>query len=198
MANNQVLFISEIKVKKNSDILNNVESHYIANAIEKMQRAKILPVTGSQLYNRIADMIVNNTLGDAGNETYYNMVIDYIQPSLIEFVTAELVVSNTYKITTKGLLQFENENSTGVELKTIQYLLKRYEDMGEYWLVRLRNYCLEKSKNGGLPDYLAPNLNNYETIVPDKRKAFASGIYLKGYRYGDQKEYWRQQDNSPY
>jgi hypothetical protein len=199
---NQILFISESKVKSNSDIMDNVEPEYIANAILKMQRAKVLPVIGSDIYNKLCNLIELGTIGATGNEIYYNMVIDYIQSSVIEFVSAEVMLSNTYKITTKGVLQFENENSSTIDLKTLQYLVKRYEDQGEYWLTRLRDYCLEFSKLGQLPEYLNPTVNDDRTIEPDKRSPYRSTIYLKGYytpnsNY-DEREYWRRQDNAPY
>lgn len=192
---NQVLFISESKLKQNSDVLENVDALYIRNSILKIQRTKCLPILGSDLYNQISNMIVNNTISLPQNSVYKNMLDNELQQSVIYFATADILLSLSFKITTKGVLQFANENSTAAPLDTIKFLTQRYEDTGDYWLVRLRNYCEEFSKRNELPEYTNPNYNDDRTIGPDQRTPWYNQIYLKGYL--NSKDYWRRQDNLP-
>lgn len=193
---NQVLFISEAKVKQNSDVLENVEAAYVRNAILKVQRSKILGVIGSDLYDKISNLIINGTIGDSGNSVYKNLLDDYLQPAIIYYTTSELFVSVSYKLTTKGALQFNNENSTALDLDTIKFMVGRNEDMGEYWLVRTRNYCAQYSKLNELPEYTNPNYSDDRTIPPDQRTPWYNQVYLKGRPFSG-KEYWRYQDNLP-
>jgi hypothetical protein len=193
---NQVLFISEAKLKQNSDILENVDTMYLRNAILKVQRTKCLGVLGSDLYNKIENLIVNNTIGASGNSVYKNLLDVELQQSIIQFATAEVLLTVSYKITTKGALQFLNENSQPLDLNTIKYMVGRYEDTGEYWLVRMRDYCTQYSKLNQLPEYTNPNYNDDRTIGPDRRTPWSSSLYLKGYPYGS-KEFWRYNDNLP-
>ena len=193
---NQVLFISEAKLKQNSDILENVDTQYLRNAILKVQRTKCLGVLGSDLYDKIENLIINGTISDSANSVYKNLLDDELQQAVIAYATAEILLTVSYKITTKGALQFTNENSQPLDLDTIKYMVGRNEDMGEYWLVRMRDYCSQFSKLGELPEYTNPNYNDDRTIAPDKRTPWYSSVYLKGFPYGT-KEYWQYQDNLP-
>jgi len=192
---NQVLFISEAKLKQNADILENVDASYLRNAILKVQRTKCLGVLGSDLYNKIADLIVNNTINQSANSVYKNLLDNELQQSIIQFATADLFLNVSYKLTTKGALQFDNENSTALDLPTIKYMVGRYEDNGEYWLVRMRNYCTQFAKQGELPEYQNPDYSDDRTIAPDKRTPWYNSIYIKGTPFG--KDYWTYNDNLP-
>jgi len=194
---NQVLFISEAKLKENSNVLENVDTKFVRNAILKVQRTKCLPVIGSDLYDKIADLIVAGTINLAQNSVYKNLLDDELQQSVIAFTVAELYPTVSYKITTKGALQFNNENSTPLDLNTIKFMVQKYTDDGEYWLVRMRSYCTQFSKLGELPEYLNPDYNDDRTIGPDRRIPWYNKIYLKGRPYEGSPDYWRYQDNLP-
>jgi len=190
---NQVLFISEAKLKQNSDVLENVDAKYLRNAILKAQRIKCLPILGSDLFNKISDLIVSGDISDAQYVLYKNLLDNELQQSTISFSIAELLTSLSFKITTKGVLQFENENSQPADLSTIKYLIGRYEDEGEYWLNRMRDYLQQYQTQ--IPEFSNPNTADMRTIEPDVRKPWYNMIYMKGYPNGA--AYWNYMDNRP-
>jgi len=194
---NQVLFVSEAKLKENTDVLENVDTKFIRNAILRVQRTKCLGVIGSDLYDQIESLIINGTIGDAANSVYKNLLDNELQQATMAFATAELFTTVSYKLTTKGALQFANENSTALDLDQIKYMVGRYEDQGEYWLVRMRSYCTQFSKTGQLPEYLNPDYNDDRTIGPDRRIPWYNQIYLRGRPYQGSPGYWKYQDNLP-
>lgn len=194
---NQVLFVSEAKLKENTDVLENVDTKFIRNAILRVQRTKCLGVLGSDLFDKISNLIINGTIGDAGNSVYKNLLDDELQQAVMAFATAELFRTVSYKLTTKGALQFNNENSTALDLDTIKYMAGHFEDQGEYWLVRMRSYCTQFAKQGELPEYQNPDYNDDRTIGPDRRVPWYNKIYLKGLPYDGDAAYWRYQDNLP-
>jgi len=177
---NDVLFISEAKIKQNSDLIENVDAKFVRNAILKAQRINVLPVIGSDLYNKIEALIVSGDITDSSNEVYKTLLDGEIQQAIIPYAISYLVVSLSYKITQKGLQQSDNELSTPSDLNTIKYMAEKNTETGEYWLNRISSYCEQFEKD--LPEYANPNTADDRTIRPDSRNNFASNIYLRGYR----------------
>lgn len=188
MANNRVLWISPAKLKENSNILENVDDFYCRNAILKAIDIKITPILGNNLVDHINNLIVLGVLNSPANSVYKTLVDEYAQQAIIYAAIAELLPEVSYKITTKGLLQFDNENSTAASLNQINFMIQRYEDQSEYWLGRLRLYCMEKERLSELPQYTNPDLTNLLNIPPDRRQPWYASIYLSGMPYGYSKD----------
>lgn len=185
---NRVLWISPAKVKENSNVLENVDDFYLRNAILKAIDIKLTPILGNNLVNYVNDLIITNTLNDPANIVYKELVDDYSQQAIIYAAIAELLPEVSYKITTKGLLQFDNENSSAASLTQINFMIQRYEDQSEYWLGRTRLYCMEKERLSELPQYTNPDLTNLLNTPPDRRQPWYNSIYLQGMPFGYSKD----------
>jgi hypothetical protein len=185
---NRVLWISPQKLKENSNVLENVDDFYLRNAILKALDIKVTPVLGNNLVNYINELIISGDINDPSKLVYKVLVDDYAQNAIIYGAIAEALPEVSFKITTKGLLQFDNENSSALDLKNIQFMIQRYEDQSEYWLGRLRLYCFEKERLSELPQYTNPDLTNLLNIPPDRRQPWYSSIYLSGMPFGYSKD----------
>lgn len=190
---NQVLFISEAKLKENSNVLENVDAKYVRNAILKAQRMKCLPVLGSDLYNKISDLIISGDISLSANSVYKNLLDNELQQSTMYGAIADLMVDLSFKITTKGMIQFANENSEPLSLDQINFMVQRYENNCDYWLNRMSDY-LEQFRSQ-LPEYSNPNTADDRTIEPDLRKPWFNSIYFRG--YPNSAAYWNYMDNRP-
>ena len=113
---NRVLWISPQKLKENSNVLENVDDFYLRNAILKTLDIKITPVLGNNLVNYINDLIISGDINDPSKEVYKILVDEYAQQAIIFGAIAEVLPEVSFKVTTKGLLQFDNENSTAADL----------------------------------------------------------------------------------
>jgi len=188
----QTLFISEAKLKQNSNLLENIDAKYVRNAILKAQRIKVLPVMGSDLYDKISGLINTGEIGSTGgtagdNSVYKNLLDNELQQSVIPSAISYLLVSLSYKITQKGTQQSSDDLSTPVDLSTIQYLVGQYDNETEYWLQRMLGYLREFEND--IPEYSSPDRSDFRNIAPDKRNQWSSMIYLRGRKqnlyYGD-------------
>lgn len=175
---NIVLFISESNLVDRSDILTSTFSKPIANSIFQMQQAKILPVIGTDLYNKIQDLIVNGTISDPGNEHYLAILTQYIQPALVSFVTADLLPRINYKISSQGVITQTNETGAPVDLTTIQFLQERYSNEGQWFMTQLRNYMMEFMNE--IPELKSPTAGDFRTILPNYNVPWSQRIYLRG------------------
>jgi len=175
---NIVLFISESNLVDRSDILTSTWSKPIGNSIFQMQQAKVLPQIGTDLYNKIADLITAGTLTAPGNEHYYAIVTQYVQPALVSFVTADLLPRINYKISSQGVITQTNETGVAVDLSTLQFLQERYSNEGQWFMTQLRNYMMEFMNE--IPELKSPTAGDFRTILPDYNVPWSQRIYLKG------------------
>jgi hypothetical protein len=143
-----------------------------------MQQAKVLPQIGTDLYNKIADLITAGTLTAVGNEHYYAIVTQYVQPALVSFVTADLLPRINYKISSQGVITQTNETGVAVDLSTLQFLQERYSNEGQWFMTQLRNYMMEFMNE--IPELKSPTAGDFRTILPDYNVPWSQRIYLKG------------------
>jgi hypothetical protein len=175
---NIVLFISESNLVDRSDILQSTWSKPIGNSIFQMQQAKVLPQIGTDLYQKIEQLITAGTITNAGNEHYLAILTQYIQPALVSFVTADLLPRINYKISSQGVITQTNETGAPVDLTTIQFLQERYSNEGQWFMTQLRNYMMEFMNE--IPELKSPTAGDMRTILPDYKIPWSQRIYLKG------------------
>lgn len=187
---NIVLFISESNLVDRSDILTSTFSKPIANSIYQMQQAKILPQTGTDLYNKIANLITAGTISASGNEHYLAILTQFIQPALISYVTADVLPRVNYKISSQGVITQVNETGQTVDLQTMQFLQERYGNEGEWYMTQLVNYMMEYQND--IPELKSPTTGDMTTILPDYSVPWQQRIYLRGLRQN-----WDFYDNYP-
>lgn len=112
---------------------------HIANA----QILYIEPILGSDLYEKIIDLIRTNTIS---GETNYKYLLDnYIMPSLV-FHTAELFIPfNAFIIADGGTFQFQPSNANPNPQNEIDRLTNGYKIIGAKYDDKLVKYLCKNS-----------------------------------------------------
>ena len=157
------LFINSAIVKEQSPISGSVDNKLISPQIHMAQIKYILPVLGTDLYNKFSDDIKNNT-NITGN--YETLLEDYIIPSLIQFTIAELLPVMRLRFVNNAITVMNSEQSTGASYDDIKPIINKYLDMGEFYRQRLIDYLTDNSTL--FPEYssntgsdLNPTTENY-------------------------------------
>lgn len=160
------LFISEKTVKENSLISNNVDGKYIQNAIRTAQDISLQPIIGSKMFQKISRMISEDTLTDE----YRNLLVDYIQPILLNAVMSDLVLQLTYKFRNMGTVQTTDTNLMIPSLRDLQYIREDYTLKAQFYMGRLSDYLKENCQTFkdvypgcGCKDGLKAKRNAYKT-----------------------------------
>jgi hypothetical protein len=169
----RVFLISEQTVKKNSVINNNVDGLYLLPAIEYAQDAGLQPLLGSKLYNKLMDLVENSEITNPVNANYKLLLDEYIQPYLINKVTAEIQLPLAYKLRNQGVVQQTGENTYVPSLKDVQYVIQDYENKANFYGNRMS-------------DYLHANISKYPEYcsvdscadMPSNKNAYNTSIYL--------------------
>ena len=153
------LFINRTDLVKNSIIDGNVDTDKFIQFIKVAQQIDIQNLLGTDLYNKISEDIINDTL--AGD--YLDLVNDYVQPTLIWFAQTNYIPFAAYQIKNGGVFKHSSETAQNVDKNEVDYLVSKARDYANYYSTRLVEYlCFNNSL---FPEYSS---NTNEDISPDR------------------------------
>ena len=167
-----VLLISETKIKNFSDIDQNVTSAVLLPFISVVQQTKLEYIIGGKYYQQLLDGVINSNLST--NDT--NFLEYFAQPMLIWAAYAECLPSIFMRIKNNGIVTGA-ENT--VTIKEMQYMQTRADDRSQFFEQRMIEQIIWNSN-------LYPAVFNYSTqngMQPHLGKNYYSGVELSLGRY---------------
>ena len=167
-----VLLISETKIKNFSDIDQNVTSAVLLPFISVVQQTKLEYIIGGKYYQQLLDGVINSNLST--NDT--NFLEYFAQPLLIWAAYAECLPSIFMRIKNNGIVTGA-ENT--VTIKEMQYMQTRADDRSQFFEQRMIEQIIWNSN-------LYPAVFNYSTqngMQPHLGKNYYSGVELSLGRY---------------
>ena len=177
----RVLLISTATLKKHTPIQDNVDDSLLNPYIYKAQETHIQQILGTNLYDKVLNLVQTNTIGTASNVAYKTVLEDYIVPCLIEYSFYEVMPFISLKITNKSIVRGNAEYAAEGDLADLKYLRQSVRDLAEFYAQRLTNFLRQYSNN--YPEYFTNS--GLDKIVPNSTSYFA-GVYIKGSgRYSD-------------
>lgn len=167
----KVLLTNTYRLKKATPIQDNVDDSILAPYITKAQDTHIQQILGTDLYNKIMNDIVNNTI--SGN--YKILLDDYITPCLIEYAFYEVMPFIALKITNKTIGRGNADYLVEGDLADLKYLRNSVRDVAEFYGTRIIGYL--KQNSSFFPEYQTNS--GLDKIIPNSNVYF-SGVYLGG------------------
>lgn len=162
MAIQHTLFISTNRLKKDSSLGGSVDDDLLLPYILMSQDRYILPVLGTDLYNKLISDVNNDTL--TGN--YLTLLQTYIQPALVQFSYAVILPFLRLRMVNNAIVTMSSEQGGSVSHEDLKPLINSAMDMGEFYRERLIDYI--RNNTGLFPEYstntgadLNPTTQNY-------------------------------------
>ena len=161
--NPTVKFISNTYLKENTLIEMNVDDSKLTTLIIKCQRIYLQQVLGSSYYDHLSTAISGGTLTTIED----NLIRNYVQPMVAEYVVYEALPSLTFKATNKAVVKQNSDNSTPIDLDELKFFRASVRDMAEFMGERLnKELCNNISlypeyNNPTLPENLSRNSGTY-------------------------------------
>lgn len=169
------IFISESQIKNATVINENVDDKLITPIIKKVMELRILPFLGTALYNDLqAEIIADPDL--SGNADYKTLLVDYIQPCMIQYIVCDSTPELLFKYMNVGLSKKNTANTQAASYDEALKMIERYQADAEIFADRLVRYLIGKASIGMYPLYYATG-TDISYIYP-VRSAFTSPIYL--------------------
>jgi hypothetical protein len=163
-------------VKERMSLHDNVDDKLIYPEILAVQDMFILPLLGSNLFNKImADITAGTLTGD-----YKTLVDDYLVQCVCNYVMSELPEVLNYQFWNKGVSQKTVENSKEPSMSEMYSIVAKYKSRAEHYSKITRMYLLQNARSK-FPEYL--NFNAGVDIIFPDRTSYTCPIYL-----GDESE----------
>ena len=171
----KVKFVSVEFIKDNSTIEDNVDNKKLVPFIYKVQDLYLQQILGTTFYNHLKDAVVNSTL----TSDEENLLRDYIQPMIVEYVVYQSLPFLSNKITNKSISQENSEFSQPSGLDEIKFLRNSVRDMAEFYGKRLAKFLCDNS-------ILFPSYNNPDDNenLRKSSKSYFTGVYIPKSRIG--------------
>jgi hypothetical protein len=191
MAIQHTLFISATRLKKDTALGGSVDDNLIMPYILLAQDMNILPVLGTDLYEKLKSDVQGGSLTGA----YKTLVETYIQPALVQFAFSTLAPYLRLRFSNNSVVVMgATEQSSSATYDDIKPLMDTATDAAEFYRQRLIDYI--RNNQSSFPEFstnsgadLDPTTNNYfaginlDVNVPrsNRLKSFLQGADITIY-----------------
>ena len=168
-----VLFISEDKLKDSTAINLNVDVNLLLPYVRQAQKLYVETKLGTDLNNKLKDLIVAGTVGAVGNEAYKTLLDDYIGDMLPNWALYNCIPYLRFKVENGNIYSKTSETGTALTTEERQHLREEIRNTAEYYTERMIDYLC--NNNTLFPEYGTSSGSD----VDADRNAFYNGMNLE-------------------
>jgi hypothetical protein len=168
-----VLFISEDKLKDSTAINLNVDVNLLLPYVRQAQKLYVETKLGTDLNNKLKDLIVAGTVGAVGNENYKTLLDDYIGDMLPNWALYHCIPFLRFKVENGNIYSKTSETGNSLSTEESQHLREEIRNTAEYYTERLISYIC--NNNSLFPEY---NSNTGSDVNADNN-AFYNNMNLE-------------------
>ena len=168
-----VLFISEAKLKDSTAINLNVDVDLLLPYVRQSQKLYVETKLGTNLNNKLKDLIIAGTVGNVGNEAYKTLLDDYIGDMLPNWALYHCIPFLRFKVENGNIYSKTSETGTALSTEESQHLREEVRNTAEYYTERMIDYIC--NNNSLFPEY---STNTGADVDPD-RNAYYNGMNLE-------------------
>ena len=179
MAVNQVLLVSEEKLKAFTTINENVSPQLLIPYILNSQETYLVNLIGSSFLKELYTQVRTNTVSAANQ-----FILDeYIGQVVLQYGLVMALPFLKYKILNKSILSPKSETADSIDIDELKYLVGEVKNTAEQYAMLLQRYLFWHSA-----DY--PLWNNalaMDGVIPDRGNVFTSPLVTSHYPYAFKK-----------
>ena len=168
-----ILFISEAKLKDSTAINLNVSTDLLLPYVRQAQKLYVETKLGTDLTQKLKDLITAGTIGNVGNEAYKTLVDDYIGDMLPNWAFYHAIPFLRFKIENGNIYSKTSETGNALSTEEAQHLREEVRNTAEYYTERLIDYVTNNTTS--FPEY---NTNSGSDVNPDQN-AYYNGMNLE-------------------
>ena len=168
-----VLFISEAKLKDSTAINLAVDTDLLLPYLRQSQKLYVETKLGTDLNNKLKDLIVAGTVGNVGNENYKTLLDDYIGDMLPNWALYHCLPFLRFKVENGNIYSKTSETGQALSTEESQHLREEIRNTAEYYTERMIDYIC--NNNSLFPEY---NTNTGADVNPDDN-AYYNGMNLE-------------------
>ncbi len=167
----KAILITTTDLKRYSILNGNVDDDKFIQYIAISQDIHLQSYLGTDLLEKIQDLISDNTIGDSDNSDYLNLLETYIKPMLIHWAMVEYLPFSAYTLSNSGMYKHTSETSTSVDKNEVDYLVEKERDIAQSYTRRFIDYICNNSTL--FPEYTS---NNGSDVKPQIKSDFMGWV----------------------
>ena len=168
-----VLFISEDKLKNSTAINMNVDVDLLLPFVKQAQKLYVETKLGTQLNQKLKDLITAGTINDPANSAYKTLLDTYIGDMLPNFALYHAIPFLRFKVENGNIYSKTSETGNALSTEEAQHLREEVKNTGEYYMERMIDYICNNT--GSFPEY---STNSGADVTPDSN-AYYAGMNLE-------------------
>lgn len=147
MNTNDVLLISESYIKSVTNISDNIANDYLLPSIKLAQDIDLESTIGTQLLEKLQELIYNNDISNQENSNYKLLLDNYIQPYLAYCTIKHLTPTVSYKLVNQGIIRTDDEKSYNVTSNEVDKVADYYNHLSNTYKKRLQLFLIANYNN---------------------------------------------------
>ena len=163
----KALFITADDLKRYSVLSGNLDVNKFMQYIEISQDIHIQGYLGTDLYDKIQNLIITDTLDDIVNADYKSLLVTYIKPMHIHWALVEFMPFAAYTVSNGGVYKHTSETSVSVDKNEIDFLIEKQRNTAQFYTRRFIDYMCFNSAT--YPEY---DSNSNGDMYPNKKNNF--------------------------
>lgn len=190
MAVNEVLLVSEEKIKAFTTINENVSPQLLIPHILNAQNTYLVNLLGSTFLKDIYLQVRTNSV------TVLNKYLldEYIGPVVLNYGLMMAIPFLNYKILNKSIMVPKSETAENIDLDEVKYLVTEVRNVADQYAMLLQRYLFYH-----MNDYPLWNTANMrDGVLPDKGSPFISPLTVPHYPYAWKKRLFTQAARGQY
>ena len=167
MNTNDVLLISESYIKSVTNISDNIANDYLLPSIKLAQDVDLESTIGTQLLEKLQELIYNNDISNQENSNYKLLLDKYIQPYLAYSTIKHLTPTVAYKLANQGILRTEDEKSYNITSNEVDKVMDYYSHISNTFKKRLQLFLIANYNS-------FPELLNWKSLADIRANLYSA------------------------
>ena len=169
----KALFITTEDIKRYSVLSGNVDPDKFIYMVEISQDTEVQNYLGTQLLEKLQDLILAGTIGLPANAAYKTLLETYVKPMTIYWALVCYMPFAAYTVANGGVYKHTSESSETVSKDEVDYLVEKYRDIAQFYTNNFIDFMVYNQAT--YPEY---NSNTNDDIYPDTANADFGGWVL--------------------
>ena len=169
----KALFITTEDIKRYSVLSGNVDPDKFIYMVEISQDTEVQNYLGTQLLEKLQDLILAGTIGLPANAAYKTLLETYVKPMTIYWALVCYMPFAAYTVANGGVYKHTSESSETVSKDEVDYLVEKYRDIAQFYTNNFIDFMVYNQAT--YPEY---NANTNDDIYPDTSNADFGGWVL--------------------
>jgi hypothetical protein len=163
-----VLFISEQKLKDSTAINLNVDTNLLLPFVKEAQKLYVETALGTDLTQKLKDLITAGTIGNVGNEAYKTLVDEYVGDMLPGYALYHAIPYLRFKVENGNIYSKTSETGNALTTEEAQHLREEVMNTASYYRERLIDYVRDNTSS--FPEF---STNSGSDVSPSSENYYA-------------------------